>query len=244
MGESIRCQAYFSLMRQRDFELFKSLLSGIWGLLVLVCLSVGTQFSCLCVYRRWKGLFIHTKTRSCRHLLAFSWFCHPYQKDIEGGSAKTQLLSHRNMQKGTLLIYWPLDNYLDLLACDLLVNEMLLFKPNWWITQKKGSSGFVLCQSKGPALKAKPITVAQLWTEKGSSLIRYWPRKVLRLFCTLECECVTKQMHLNASYRIWLSDLSFSIGWVYPHLEFSLWLIWTKTVCKGLSFPQFCWWLM
>lgn len=136
-------------------------------------------------------------------------------------------------------MYWPLDNYPDLLACDLLVKETLLFKPNWWITQMKGSSVLV-CQSKdtSPALKAKPATVLSCELKKGNSLIRYWPRKVLGLFCSLECACVTKKNTLNSKLQNLGVDLRFSLGWRY-HLEFSFRLIWTKIVCKCCEFHTF-----
>lgn len=141
-------------------------------------------------------------------------------------------------------MYWPLDNYPDLLACDLLVKEMLLFKPNWWITQMKGSS-VLLCQSKdtSPALKAKPVTVLSCELKKGNSLIGYWPRKVLGPFCSLECACVTEKNTLNSKLQNLGVDLRFSLGWRY-YLEFSLRLIWTKIVCKCLWLPHFCCWFI
>lgn len=60
------------------------------------------------------------------HLLAA--FGIPDRRVSEPGCADNQLLSHRSTQKTTLLMYWPLDDYLDLLECDLLAKEMLLLK--------------------------------------------------------------------------------------------------------------------
>lgn len=138
MGERIRCQTHFGLTRQRFWSCLNPFsLCLIFGLLFeFVCKCEHSSALWVCVGSGRVPLSVQRQVPADMHLL-LSDFTTLVWRVLGAGSADSQLLRPRNMQKGTLLMYWPLGNYLDLLLCDLLVKERLSSKANQWIRQKK-----------------------------------------------------------------------------------------------------------